>query len=287
VGGPIMKDKAWFWGAANRNTIRVGVIGFLKPGAPAGSTDIDDLETDLTILNNQNLKLNYQWVSGHRSTFLFNRGDKIRGSRGASLTVRLPATTRQSGASPYYRGEHQWTVNNKLLLDGLVSYYNAGFVLDYHTDDLATVQRLRYVDQNNLDDRSGTYSGNIRPQYEARLDGNYYLANKLGGDHATKFGIRRRSTPFETISKSGGGAQVRIRASGQNEVDIIRDGDQNRELWEYSAYFNDSYKRARTTINWGLRFDHQKDRAIAANIAANPILPDLLPAVDFKGADSG
>jgi hypothetical protein len=287
AGGPIRKDKAWFWGAANRNAIRVGIIGFLRAGAPTGSTSIDDLETDLTILTNQNLKLNYQWATGHRSTVLYNHSNKLRGSRGASLTTRLPATTRQSAPNAYYRFQHQWTVNNRLLLDGQYSYYDGGFVLDYHADELATVQRLRYVDQNNLDDRSGTYSNNIRPQYEARIDGNYFLSNYLRGDHATKFGYRWRSTPFETVSKSGGGALVRIRASGQNEVDIIRDGDTNRQMWEYSAYFNDSYKRSHAAINWGLRFDHQRDRAIAANIAANPILPDLLPAVNFTGADSG
>ena len=286
VGGPIRKDKAWFWGAANRNTIRVGVVGVLSAGAPAGSTAIDDMETDLSVLNNQNFKVNYQWTAGHRSTFLFSRGVKTRGSRSLSLTTRLPATTRQTQASPYYRFQHQWTVNNQLLLDGQYSYYDGGFILDYHADELAAVQRLRYVDQNNTDDRSGTYSGNIRPQYEAKMDGNYFLSNVLGGDHATKFGVRWRSTPYETISKSGGGALVRIRASGQNEVDIIRDGDQNRDLWEYSAYFNDSYKRGRTTINWGLRFDHQRDRATETNIAANPILPDLLPAVHFTGAAS-
>jgi hypothetical protein len=154
-------------------------------------------------------------------------------------------------------------VNNRFLLDGQYSYYDAGFALDFHSDDLAAVQRLRYVDQNNLDDRSGTYSNNIRPQYEAKIEGNYFAANRLGGDHATKFGFRWRSTPYETISRSGGGAQVRIRASGQHEVDIIRDGDTARDMWEYSTYFNDSYKRGRTTINWGVRFDHQRDRAVA------------------------
>ena len=287
VGGPIRKDKAWFWGAANRNTIRVGIIGFLKPGSPAGSRSIDDLETDLSVLNNQNFKLNYQAAAGHRSTFLFSRGDKIRNARGASLTTRLPATTRQSGPNNYYKAQHQWTVNNRFLLDGQYSYYDAGFVLDFHADELATVQRLRYVDQNNLDDRSGTYSGNIRPQYEAKIEGNYFAANRLGGDHATKFGFRWRSTPYETISRSGGGAQVRIRASGQNEVDIIRDGDTARDMSEYSTYFNDSYKRGRSTINWGVRFDHQRDRAVATRIPANPILPDLLPAVTFGGADAG
>ena len=287
VGGPIRKDKAWFWGAANRNPIRVGIVGFLKAGAPPDSTEVDDLETDLTVLHNENLKVNYQWKTGHRSTFLFNHNDKIRGSRGANATTRIAATTRQTAPNNYYRAQHQWTVHSKLLLDGQYSYNDAGFVLDYHTDDLATVQRLRYVDQSNLDDRSGTYSGNIRPTYEARLDGNHYLANLLGGDHATKFGVRYRSTPFETITKTGGGALVRIRASGQNEVDVLRDGDTSREMWEYSAYFNDAWKLNRTTVSWGVRFDHQKDRAVAANIAANPILPDLLPAVQFGGGDAG
>src|SRR2546425_868051 len=105
VGGPIKKDKAWFWGAANHNSIRVGIIGFLKAGAPAGSSNIDDLETDLSMLNNQNLKLNYQWVAGHWSTFLFKRGEKIRGSRGASRTAQLSGTTRQSCARPYHMGQ--------------------------------------------------------------------------------------------------------------------------------------------------------------------------------------
>ena len=58
-------------------------------------------------------------------------------------------------------------------------------------------------------------------------------------------------------------------------------------MWQYSLYFSDSYKANKLTLTWGLRFDHQDDRAIAANIAANPILPDLLPAVNFTGADGG
>ena len=53
----------------------------------------------------------------------------------------------------------------------------------------------------------------------------------MGGDHSTKFGVRWRSTPYQTISQTGGGATARIRSSGINEVDITRDGDTNREMW--------------------------------------------------------
>ena len=285
VGGPIVKDKAWFWGAISRQSIEVGVLGFLKAGAPAGSTDADDLESDLTVLNNQNLKLNYAWTNRHKTTFLYTRGDKIRNARGADSTTRIEATNRQYGPNNYYKGEHQWVASDRLMLEAEYSYNNAGFVLDYHTDDLATVQRLLYVDQGNTLTRSGNYSGNIRPTYESRMDGNYFMPNLLRGDHSTKFGLRWRSTPYETISRTGGGATARIRSSGQNEADITRDGDTNREMWQYSLYFSDAIKWNRATVTWGLRFDHQDDRAITSNIAANPILPDLLPAVDFKGAD--
>src|SRR5688572_5264895 len=30
VGGPFIKDKAWYWGAISRQSIKVGVLGFLK-----------------------------------------------------------------------------------------------------------------------------------------------------------------------------------------------------------------------------------------------------------------
>lgn len=287
VGGPIMKDKAWFWGAVSRQSIKVGILGFLKAGAPAGSTDADDLETDLTVLNNQNLKLNYGWTSRHKTTFLYSRGDKIRNARGANSTTRIESTVRQTGPNNYYKGEHQWVASDRLMLEGEYSYNNAGFLLNFHEDKLATVQRLQFVDEGNTLARSGTLSNNIRPTYESRLDGNYFLPSFLGGDHSTKFGLRWRSTPYETISKTGGGATARIRASGVNEADITRDGDTNREMWQYSVYFTDSYRAQRATVTWGVRFDHQDDRAIATNIPANPILPDLLPAVNFTGADSG
>ena len=38
VGGPIMKNKAWFWGAYGKQDIEVGVIGFLKPGRHRSAT---------------------------------------------------------------------------------------------------------------------------------------------------------------------------------------------------------------------------------------------------------
>jgi len=70
-----------------------------------------------------------------------------------------------------------------------------------------------------------------------------------------------------------------------HEADIRRDSDLSYIQYNRSLYLNDSYKKGRATINGGLRFDRQFDYARPSSVPANRIIPDLLPAVDFAGAD--
>ena len=72
-----------------------------------------------------------------------------------------------------------------------------------------------------------------------------------------------------------------------NEADIKRDADFSYILYGRSLYWNDSYKKSRATINIGLRYDRQFDIVRAATTPANVILPDLLPGLNYPGADSG
>lgn len=283
AGGPLLKDKAWFWGAANRNPIKVGVVGFLID--PNGNpNDRNNLRTDLTVITNQSAKINYQWASGHKTTFLFSRDDKFRGSRGRDNRHPIETTVVQTAPSPLYQADHQWIVSDRLMLTGKYTHSTGSFLLDFHDPSLATVQPTFDI-VTNINGRSGTQTNNIRPSQDVRLDGTYFKPKFVGGDHSTKFGVRWHRNPIETITKTGGGATARFNNGVPAEASITRDGDTNRLLSSYSTYFNDSYKRGRGTFNWGLRFDHIKDLALASRIAANPILPDLLPALDFPGAD--
>ena len=70
VGGPIKRDKLWYWGSYGKKDVKVGVVNFYKPtptcrppGVPVsqiaatlGSTEAirDCLATDLTTLDNYN-----------------------------------------------------------------------------------------------------------------------------------------------------------------------------------------------------------------------------------------
>src|SRR5439155_6052149 len=169
-GGPILRNKAWFYVAQARNDIRVGVLGFLLD--PAGDpNDRNNLRPDKTLLDNTNFKAQYQWSGGHKSTFQFAYDNKQRGSRGADTFHPIETTYKQTGPVPLYRGEHQWVVSNRLSLDGQFTYLRGGFLLDFQDPSLADVQELFYVDA--ADHHRTAAGGNYqtwRPQWEGRAD---------------------------------------------------------------------------------------------------------------------
>ena len=61
IGGPIKRDKAWFWGGYSQSDIDVGVVGFLKPGCTDASNE-ECLQSDITKLTEPERKA--QRISG-------------------------------------------------------------------------------------------------------------------------------------------------------------------------------------------------------------------------------
>lgn len=285
IGGPIVRNKAWFWGAYGRQDIEVGVIGFLKPGT-TDPLNPDNLETDLTVLENYNVKFQLQPTQPHRLSFLYTFSDKIRNARGAGPLNPPETTFRQSGPTPIFKLGHQWVLNDRFLVDSTIGYVDGGFVLDFHKDELAGVQRVLDIGTNALA-RSNQNSINVRPQTEVKSDASYFASNVAGGDHALKFGVRYRDTPFDTGGHIGGFVTARVRNGAGVEADLHRDNNSRTSLSSWAAYLNDSFTRGRLTINAGVRLDYANDKALPAQIGANPIVPELLPALDFPGADSG
>jgi Carboxypeptidase regulatory-like domain len=298
LGGPIAKNRAWFYAAQARNNIKVGVLGFydlsrtdcVAVAANPLTFNLDQvntcLKTDLTKLDDTNLKLQYQEAAAHKTTYGWTRGGKYRGSRDSSQFNAIETTHIQHGPTNIYRLDHQWIVSNRFTLSGMYTQVDGGFFLDWQDPSLQNVQQLSYVD-TGYNYRSTDAYHTIRTSKEIKTDGNFFLSKWLGGDHAMKFGYRYRQTPIESTDIQGGGAIVRIRASGKNEANIIRESHNNVARWEESAYYSDSYKTGRATVNWGTRYDRYWDEALAASTAANPILPDYLPGINFQGATSG
>jgi hypothetical protein len=312
VGGPIKRGRAWFWGSYGTQDIKVGVVGFYKdnptcrPGGRALNsrttpTDVlrDCLETDLTTLNNYNWKVTFMPFANNRFNFQNTWAEKVRNARDASDTRPIETTYRQkavssdfgqfgwiTGPSPFWKIADQQVINDRWLVDVMWSHLGNNFVLDFHEDSLADVQP-RLETSTNAWGRSFQQSIFMRPTNSFDITSNYFLPGRLGGDHAFKFGYRWRSAHSTSLNHRGGFVVARFSSGRPDSADIYRDGNSESHLDTQAFYVQDTFTRNRLTINLGFRVDRQDDRAVAAEVPANPLFPQLMPAVTFQGADAG
>ncbi len=300
VGGAILRDRAWVWGSAARSVVERGVIGFytaacLAPdGTPVAGAAYraECMNADVTTLTTADLKLHWRWTPAHRTTVLWGVADRHRPSHGASAFDRPEHTNRQEEVSfiQPVQIRHQWTVSDRLVLDGAFAFSDGGFVLDYHDPGLADVQGA-YDRYTLVHSRSGVRTEYSRPKTEVEAAGRFFSSGVLGGDHSTSFGVAFLDAPRRQWDQTGGGAVAvfdsRLGAPVPYQAQIVRDGIVNLGARRYSTFVEESYRRGRVSIDAGIRFDRQDDGALETTIPANRVLPDLLPAVHFSGADSG
>ncbi len=303
LGGPIQRNRLWWWGAFAQQRINSSTLGFFKqtPECSPPPSDYDHLKDtqaclkdNLTILSNANGKLNYQLNASNKFAFLYNFSDKTRNARGAS-SRRPPETTwrQYNSRNPLHAGYNvkwTWILTDKLVFDTTVEDLQGGFSLDFQ--DPATQFDLQplYDDNTNTWHRSIDQYITERPTIEVKTDSSYFLSDFLGGDHSLKFGFRYHSSPWSTFDHYGGYAIALINnansATGAYAY-LERDANYKVDLWQYGTYLQDSYSKGRLRLNLGLRWDYQDDKARGSSTVANPIVPDYLPAFDYAGDDAG
>jgi hypothetical protein len=306
VGGPIKKGRAWYWGSYGSQDIKVGVVGFYKndpicgPPRPTDTATLRScLETDLTTLNNYNWKVTLVPFNNNRFNFQNTWAEKVRNARDASVTRPIETTYRQkavssdfgafgwlTGPSPFWKASDQHVISDRWLVDAMWSHLGNNFALDFHEDSLRDVQ-ARYETSTGAWSRSYQASSFLRPTNSFDLTSNYFLPAMLGGDHAFKFGYRWRNAHSTSLNHRGGFADARYTNGVPNSADLWRDGNSESHLDTHAFYLQDTFTRNRLTLNLGFRIDRQSDEAVAATVPANPLFPQLLPAIDFPGANAG
>jgi hypothetical protein len=319
AGGPIKKGRAWVWGSYGKQDINVGVVGFYKPDAACQAIkaapltySVDDvngcLNTDKTLLKTTNLKGEVQLFKGNKLSLFNNFAKKVRNARGADDLHPIETTTPQdavpgtygkhwwnTGPNPTYKFGDQWVVSDRLLLDVQYAHVGNNFTLGFHSPELADVQPTLII-SSGLNGRSGASSVFIRPVNSLTFNSNYFMPGFLGGDHAFRIGGYWRDSNTTSINHTGGYATVRYPTAISNDcslaatgcqVDLTRDGYSQYDLLNYAAYVQDTVTHGRMTWQLGVRYDYNKDKALAASIVANPLAGPWLPAINFPGADPG
>ena len=329
VGGPIMRDKLWYWGSYGKQDIKVGVVNFYKntptcrpAGVPVsqianvlGSTEAirDCLATDLTTLDNYNWKVTWAPIKNNKFNFQNTWGGKVRSARDASDTRPLETAYRQknidstfgtwgwdAGPVPIWKASDQHVLTDRLLVDVQYAHIGNNFTLTFQDPSQRDLQP-RFDIASGVWARSYNESVFMRPTQSVDLTTSYFLPATLGGDHAFKAGYRWRTALGRSISHTGGNAVPRYTdissadearrtcstfAGGCN-ADLFRDGFTEYDLDTHAFYVQDTFTLKRLTLNLGVRWDRQSDAALPADVPANPIIPQIMPAISFPGVSSG
>jgi len=282
------------------------------------------LNTDQTILKTTNLKGEVQLFKGNKLSLYSLFSAKQRNARNASDLTPIESTVRQdavpslygtsywiTGPTPTYKFGDQWVLSDRLLMDVQYAHVGNNFILDYHDPSYPTQTpapgvfglQPTFIIPTQLNGRStpdNSQSVNIRPVNSITVNTNYFMPGVAGGDHAFKIGGYWRDNASRGGTHTPGNAVARFPSSAELantndcaalsvgcQMQLTRDAATQYKLTNISLYGQDTITHGKLTAQLGLRYDYNHDRALASSVDANPILPNVLPAVTFGGADPG
>ena len=275
------------------------------------------LNTDLTELQTTNLKGEVQLFGGNKLSLFNNFAKKVRNARGADDLHPIETTTPQGavpgtygvgknfwtiGPNPTYKVGDQWVLSDRTLLDIQWAHIGNNFILDFHDPSLSTVQPTLDI-STTLNGRSGSQSIFIRPVQSVDINLNRFQPALLGADHAFKVGGHWRDAGSFSQGHTGGNAIARFPTAVSNDcaaiaaanptkttawcqAQLTRDSQTSYDLLNWSAYAQDTVTHNRLTLQLGVRYDYNHEKALDSSVGANPLFPQWLPAISFTGADT-
>ncbi len=264
LGGPIVKDRVWAWGAFGKTDVTVLTL---------------TNTSDQTILENYSFKGTAQATSNLRGNFTYFRGAKLKYGRSAGPT-RPPATTwNQGGPTQLFKGEGNMVVGNDLFVTARWSYVDGGFFL---TPQGGLNVNMIYADDAGIARNSWYEYKTVRPQYNTNVD-----ANLFRGRHELKAGFGYRTADVDSFYTVPGNGIITYHDGYPNMIAEITAWDQvTGTSGKYvSGFLADTISLDRMTINLGVRWDRQSSSVGAYEQKGNPILPTLLPNLTGKAAD--
>jgi len=265
VGGPIEKDKLWWYFSYRNQKTSVGQPNFVGPI----SGQLFD-----TLLWNPSGKATYQMSKNNKLIGYYQWGQKKQPNRLPSSTnsyTDLGSTLQQVSGSWIYKGEWNGTISNNAYVEARYGVFGYYFPLLANTDSneqqIVNAQLSQYF---NADQKEQT----DRQRRQATGSMTYFKDNLLGGTHNFKFGgeLLMETGWFGYTQAYGGNIRANIGTNGQannvffaaptaTHVGSLGDGPNGNllsvsKLNTIDTFVTDQYAIGRATFNLGVRWDH-------------------------------
>jgi hypothetical protein len=279
IGGPIIKDSLFAWGAYRKNQIDL----FTRTGL-----------SDKTELKNLNFKMNANINSSNEIQGAYWDSGKEKQGRGFDIANQDAETLWNQGSpgnvfEPYVSVQHTWIPNDSTILTSRYGHIGISFALapaggaDTPMIYMSAIPRW--------EDTAGDFFSD-RVSHSVNADLNWFKENWAGGDHEFKFGFEWSNHDINSFYSYGNGIFIidyyqTVRkgplTTGYIAPTYFVDGFTKYNL--FSTYASDTYRKDRLTLNLGLRFDWANGQNDPATIPGVTGFESLLGPINFTGND--
>jgi len=278
LGGPIAKDKIWFYGAYNHFKIDKEVAGVSKSVA-----------TDLGVFDNYTGKVTAKPSQNNTFIGYFQQGRKQKPKRGLSTLLPPESARAQDSMSRMYKGEWQRVVSNRAFFNVNVGNFTLDWPMVVQVDP--AVRPPEVFRATTAVDGAGWIAFSTyrkKPQVKAQMT--YYLPGTKGS-HDFKFGFESLNDSYR-YGHNGKSGPIRYSYAGSDasgspdRIRFIDTGDPGSygTDWtvgptldlHYSGYAQDRWApNNRLTVTLGVRLDYQ--RMGYGDAIRKPVITDVLP----------
>jgi hypothetical protein len=280
VGGPIVKDKLWFWGSVRAQAAEQTLAGIYYNLTPTGHAYTPDLSRPADSLErnqNESLRLTWQVSPKNKVSLQHQNASQQRPFYGYSLgqLTSAPEAIYWSKSAPMYQSQGSWNapVTSKLLLEAGVLYNNKDYPTQPQPDNLPN--QVAYSDSGtgfSWGNYGSTYGHNASHNFNTR-----FAASYVTGSHALKTGVTFMHlwawTSSDVVNNgvteqllNGVPRQITVWATPFSFYEIL---NQN-----WGAFVQDQWTMKRMTINAGIRYDYLNDVVPAQTLGAGPQVPN-------------
>ena len=295
IGGRIVPDRLWFYGAFHDLRNERTAPGFAgEPGADGVYGTLDDVVAGLPgTTQNYTAKVSYQLSAAHRLIGLVARSPSIDHASSGSRFVPLETTEILAQTNRAYKAEWQGTLTPRLLVNMLVA--EGGLIATRDIQDQA-ISTPNHLNRETSFQTGASWNDLIgsREFYRRQWSGtvSFYPGGSVLGRHELKAGA--------VLAWGTAHAIFPNQQTGNYRLVFDRVGgvpNQPVELWthnypvdgvarqnSYAVYASDSWRPARrVTVNLGLRVD----RSVTAVPAQTKVAGPFSAAGSFPPVDVG
>ncbi|MCK4993116.1 MAG: hypothetical protein KAS29_21610, partial [Bacteroidales bacterium] len=283
-GGPIVKDKVWFFGSWGIQDIHSKTIAQTE---------------DSTWLVSGYGKLNFQ-LGNTAGDFTYTYDAKKKWGRAAygAASQSTGSTWDQDGPGSVTNASLQHVMGN-LMLNVKFAYTDGGFSLTPKAGELVDglltgPDMVRYSKPLFYLDGNMYYYGTDRNSTNISLSGNYFAEGVMGGDHEIRFGVDYYTADTETFRYFPNQRTLtqydRGDPTSDKEIWWTTNGIEALGFKRTSFYLSDTATFGKLTATFGIRYDkeqgsHNETTVPGISFNGTPIFTEYMGDLTISGRD--